>query len=212
MSQPNDRSTHSDLAGVTHWLIHHAAHRAPDSLSSRLEEEWLADLECRSSSLSRLRFAAGCCWATVLIARECSGSRVPAASSPVSAGGFVTLTDRNFGYFSLRSASCRAVLRINHDTRAHTRDHTSVNPGEPSAQGYSPRKGICHADSNEGLDDHRAEGGCRGSPGARSKRRSDVEDRRDRVRAVYTAPFASYADSRGRTGCGGTGCRLSGYG
>jgi TonB family protein len=105
MSQPNERSTHPDLPGVTHWLIHHAAHRAPDSLCSRLEEEWLADLECRSSALSRLRFAAGCCWATVLIAHEYSRSRVPAASSHVSAGGFVTLADRNFGYFSLRSAT-----------------------------------------------------------------------------------------------------------
>src|SRR5271169_6189494 len=32
-----------ELDGVTHWLIRHAAGLAPDSLSSRLEEEWLAD-------------------------------------------------------------------------------------------------------------------------------------------------------------------------
>jgi hypothetical protein len=105
MSQPNERSTHVDLPGVTHWLIHHAAHRAPDSLSSRLEEEWLADLESRSSRLSRLRFAAGCCWATMVIAREYPLGPAPAASSQVSAGGLVTLADRNFGYFSLRSAT-----------------------------------------------------------------------------------------------------------
>jgi TonB family protein len=128
MSQPNDRSTHSDLAGVTLWLIRHAAHRAPDSLSSRLEEEWLADLECRSSALSRLRFAAGCCWATALIAREYSRSQVPAANSRVSADGFVTLTDRNFGYFSLRSATLFLIAGLHATlfyglitTLAHTR-------------------------------------------------------------------------------------------
>src|SRR5450631_3418639 len=105
MSQRKERSRRTDLDGVTHWLIHQAAQRAPESLSSRLEEEWLADLECRSSARSRLRFAAGCCWATVLIAHEHTRSRIPAASSHVSAGGSVTLTDRNFGYFSLRSAT-----------------------------------------------------------------------------------------------------------
>ena len=90
---------------MTHWLIHHAAHRAPDSLSSRLEEEWLADLESRSSALSRLRFAAGCCWASLVIVHEFARNRVPATSASVSSGGMVTLTDRNFSYFSLRSAT-----------------------------------------------------------------------------------------------------------
>jgi len=41
MSQRNERSTRPDLDGVTHWLVLHAARRAPESLSSRLEEEWL---------------------------------------------------------------------------------------------------------------------------------------------------------------------------
>jgi hypothetical protein len=89
-----------------HWLIYHAAHRAPESLSSRLEEEWLADLESRSSSWSRLRFALGCCWAILVIVGEYPRSRVPAeipaASSAAAAKGFITLADRNFGYFSLR--------------------------------------------------------------------------------------------------------------
>jgi len=128
MSQPNEPSTHPDSPSVTHWLIHHAAHRAPDSLSSRLEEEWLADLESRSSALSRLRFAAGCCWATMVIAHDYPRSRVPAASSHVSAGGFVTLADRNFGYFSLRSATLFLIAGLHAalfygliTTLAHTR-------------------------------------------------------------------------------------------
>ncbi len=105
MSQRNERSLRAELDGVTHRLIHRAAHRAPESLCSRLEEEWLADLESRSSAVSRLRFAAGCCWATMVITNDNPRSKV-AAASPVAAGrGFITLVDRNFGYFSLRSAT-----------------------------------------------------------------------------------------------------------
>ena len=105
MSQRNERSTQAELNGVSHWLIHHAAHRAPESLSSRLEEEWLADLESRSSALSRLRFAVGCCWATMVIVNDCPRSRVAEASPVATARGFITLADRSFGYFSLRSAT-----------------------------------------------------------------------------------------------------------
>src|ERR1700733_5632365 len=105
MSQRNGRLTQAELNGLSHWLIQHAAHRAPDSLSSRLEEEWLADLESRSSTLSRLRFAGGCCWAPRGIAPDYPRSGVPATSSQLAAGGVVSLADRNFGYFSLRSAT-----------------------------------------------------------------------------------------------------------
>lgn len=103
MSQRNEESRQPESRGVTHWLIRRAAHRAPDTLSSRLEEEWLADLESRSSGWSRLRFAAGCCWASLVIVHEFAGCRAPAAA--VSAGGVVALHDRNFSYFSLRSAT-----------------------------------------------------------------------------------------------------------
>jgi len=105
MSQRDERSM-QEVRGVTHWLIHQAARRAPNSLSARLEEEWLADLESRSAALSRLRFALGCCWATLVIASEYPRSRVAAAAGALApAGGFITLADRNFRYFSLRSAT-----------------------------------------------------------------------------------------------------------
>lgn len=112
MSQRNERSRPLKLEGLTGWLIHHAAHRAPESLSSRLEEEWLADLATRSSALSRLRLALGCCWATLVIVCDCSRSRVPAASSAVAAKGFITLADRNLGYFSLRSGTLFLVAGL----------------------------------------------------------------------------------------------------
>src|ERR1700716_944032 len=101
MSQRNERSTYHELEGVTHWLIHHAARRAPECLSSRLEEEWLADLESRSSGLSRLRLALGCCWATAVIVNDYSRIRVPAAGPVVAARGCITPADRNFGSLSL---------------------------------------------------------------------------------------------------------------
>jgi len=74
---------------LTHWLIHHAACRAPPDLSERLDEEWRADLAVRSSAGSRLRFALGCCWATSVIVREHGPASVPVTSAPV--GPKVTL-------------------------------------------------------------------------------------------------------------------------
>jgi TonB family protein len=128
MSQRNERSTQAELNGVSHWLIHHAAHRAPESLSSRLEEEWLADLESRSSALSRLGFAVGCCWATLVIVNDCPRSRVPEAAPVAAARGFITLADRSFGYFSLRSATLFLIAGLHAalfygliTTLAHTR-------------------------------------------------------------------------------------------
>jgi TonB family protein len=111
MSQRNERSTRPTF-GVTHWLIHQAAHRAPESLSSRLEEEWLADLESRTAALSRLRLAVGCCWASLVIANEYTRNPVAAASPAAVARGFVTLADRNFGYFSLRSATLFVIAGL----------------------------------------------------------------------------------------------------
>jgi periplasmic protein TonB len=66
---------------LAHWLIHHAARKAPPDLSERLEEEWRADLAVRSSASSRLRFALGCCWATGVIVREHGPASIPVASA-----------------------------------------------------------------------------------------------------------------------------------
>jgi len=73
---------------VAYRLIHRAAKRAPGALSERLEEEWLADLADRQGSLSRLRFAVGCCWATSVIAHDRELGLLPAAAGPVAGGGF----------------------------------------------------------------------------------------------------------------------------
>jgi len=112
MSQRNQQSTQPELDGMTHWLIHHAARRAPESLSSRLEEEWLADLGSRPSPLSRLRLAVGCCWAAMVIVSEYQRSRVPAASPVAAARGYITLADRHFDYLSLRSGTLFLIIGL----------------------------------------------------------------------------------------------------
>jgi TonB family protein len=54
----------------------------------------------------------GCCWATMVIVGDYPRSGVPAASSAVAARGFITLADRPFGYFSLRSGTLFLVAGL----------------------------------------------------------------------------------------------------
>jgi protein TonB len=67
--------------GLSGWLIRHAARTAPEELAARLEEEWLSDLDARSSPISRLRFALGCAWATRIIVQDHSIVPVPVGAS-----------------------------------------------------------------------------------------------------------------------------------
>jgi len=93
------------------WLIHRAACRAPESLSQRLEEEWLADLGARTSAMSRLRQAIGCCWAAGVIALEYLPSRVPVASSGMEGKIVSAYVEPNFG-FSRRSTILFLVVSL----------------------------------------------------------------------------------------------------
>jgi periplasmic protein TonB len=102
---------HSRWAGaVTDWLIHRAARSAPESLSQRLEEEWLADLEERPSVMSRLRFAIGCCWATRIIAHEHCASSVPAATAGLGVKSTLAYTQNNVGFVSRRTTALILVV------------------------------------------------------------------------------------------------------
>jgi TonB family protein len=128
MSQRNVRSD-----GVSHWLIHRAARRAPESLSQRLEEEWLADLSARPEGLSRLRFAIGCCWATQVIALEYQPASVP-ATDPAVAGKYLNdFAQPDSGHFSRRSGTLILVVSLHAvlfyglvTTLSHI--HANVNP------------------------------------------------------------------------------------
>jgi protein TonB len=88
---------------LTHWLIHHAARSAPPDLSERLEEEWRADLEARSSASSRLGFALGCCWATRVIVREHRAAGIAVAGAAMGPKVTVGYVRDESGIFARRS-------------------------------------------------------------------------------------------------------------
>jgi TonB family protein len=94
---------------LTIALVRCAARTAPSSLTARLEEEWLADMQERSSSLSRLRFAVGCYWASIAIGLQHRPIRVPAASS---AHGNASMLLEPPGFLSSRAATFSLVLSL----------------------------------------------------------------------------------------------------
>lgn len=113
MSQRNVKSVPAGWTdGLAQRLIRHAARRAPKSLSQRLQEEWLADWAVRTSALSRLRFAVGCCWATQVIVLEFQPLGVAAASPAVAGNSMSAYAQHDAGYFSGRSGTLFIVLSL----------------------------------------------------------------------------------------------------
>jgi TonB family protein len=113
MSKRNVKSVPAGwMDGVGQRLIRHAARRAPESLSQRLQEEWLADWSARTSAMSRLRLAIGCCWATRVIALEFQPSSVAAAGSAVAGGSMSAYAQHDAGHFSGRSGTLFIVLSL----------------------------------------------------------------------------------------------------
>jgi periplasmic protein TonB len=97
---------------LTHWLIRRAARSAPEALSGRLEEEWLADLGARPSAWSRARFAIGCCWATKVIALEHAGATAALAGHAGGAKVVIPFLHGNFRPLSRRSATLALVVGL----------------------------------------------------------------------------------------------------
>jgi hypothetical protein len=93
-------------------LIHQAARHAPDFLSKRLQEEWLADLEAQCGGLSRLRFAIGCCWATRVIAQERAVPAQPVSCSPIAHRHFIRFTRDEFPFLTGGAASFVLVVSL----------------------------------------------------------------------------------------------------
>jgi TonB family protein len=113
MSQRNVQSVPAGwMDGVGQRLIRHASRRAPESLSQRLQEEWLADWAARTSALSRLRFALGCCWATRVIAHEFQPSSVAVAGAAVAGNSMSAYAQHDPSYFSQRSGTLFIVLSL----------------------------------------------------------------------------------------------------
>jgi TonB family protein len=97
------------IGGLTHWLIRRAARGAPEALSGRLEEEWLADLAARPSAWSRVRFAVGCCWATKVITLEHAGAAAALTSHAAGPKVAIPYLYDNFRPLSRRSATLMLV-------------------------------------------------------------------------------------------------------
>ena len=98
--------------GIAHRLIHRAARRAPDSLSERLEEEWLADLAAQRGLIRRLGFAFGCCWATNVIAHEHALAALPVTSSPMGQGHSIRHRQDDFPLFTGRAITFVLVVSL----------------------------------------------------------------------------------------------------
>jgi TonB family protein len=98
--------------GFAHWLIRRAARSAPEALSGRLEEEWLADLRARPSGWSRARLAIGCCWATKVIALEHAGATAALAGQGAGAKVSIPILHGDFRPLSRRSATLALVVGL----------------------------------------------------------------------------------------------------
>ncbi len=107
----SSKASSAGVEGLTHWLIHRAARSAPAPLADRLEEEWLADLPGRPSTLSRLRFALGCCWATRVIAHE-HGAAIALAPHAIGAKFAILYPHDDSSLFSRRSMALVLVVAL----------------------------------------------------------------------------------------------------
>lgn len=90
-------------------LVRRAARTAPSSLSARLEEEWLADMQERTSGLSRLRFAVGCYWASAAIGLQHRPFSVAVAST---APGNASMMVESPRFLSSRALTFGLVLSL----------------------------------------------------------------------------------------------------
>jgi TonB family protein len=93
-------------------LIRHAARRAPDSLSQRLEEEWLSDLADRHGQGQRLRLALGCLWATRVIAADYLALERTRSAAAITQGSTLALGSQDPRLFSRRSIFLLMILSI----------------------------------------------------------------------------------------------------
>jgi biopolymer transport protein ExbD len=104
-----------DLDSIARRVIEHAANRAPEALSERLREEWLADLLDHHGRIARLRLALGCYWAATLIQHDCFAASTPAMTS--AAGGIAMATiPHGMALFSRRTGTAEkgpAICEIN---------------------------------------------------------------------------------------------------
>jgi TonB family protein len=93
---------------VARRLLKRAARRAPPFLAERLEEEWLADMAARRTSVARLRLAIGCCWAASVIAHEHGTLNVATARGAKTLAAYAPADS----FFTRRSAAVLIILAL----------------------------------------------------------------------------------------------------
>jgi biopolymer transport protein ExbD len=86
-------------------MIRRAARSAPQSLSERLEEEWLADLAEQRGRMSQLSFALGCYWAAMVIRHGHCTVKVPTTSLPMEYKTMTAYAYQGTSLFSRRTTS-----------------------------------------------------------------------------------------------------------
>ena len=86
-------------------IIQRAARNAPEALSERLGEEWLADVSERPGRMARLSFALGCYWAATVIRHDHCTVNIPATSSPTGDITMAAYSHQGVALFSRRTNS-----------------------------------------------------------------------------------------------------------
>ena len=93
------------IDGIAARIIQRAARRAPETLSERLEEEWLADSSARRGGVSRLSFSLGCYWAATVISRDQWPVSVAVTSSSTGDKSVTAYAPQRGPFFSRRTAA-----------------------------------------------------------------------------------------------------------
>lgn len=96
--------------GISRGLILRATSRAPSALAARLEEEWLADFAEQRGLIERLRFAIGCCWATLIITHEYAIAATTAAGASVGQASLAGFMPDDSNFFSSRTTTFFLVV------------------------------------------------------------------------------------------------------
>ena len=112
MSDASPAGLCARLDELARLLVIRAARNAPQQLATRLEEEWLADLNGRAGPVARLRHALGCCWATRVINQELCPLGVPAAADPQAPSALPAAVETGLAFFSRRTAAILAILGV----------------------------------------------------------------------------------------------------
>jgi protein TonB len=109
---PAAASAERRIDEIARRLVQSAARSAPESLSERLEEEWLAHLESRRGRMAQILFGIGCCWATRRIACDYCEAKMPAASAATAQKVMTVYAGPDPSVFSSRTTTFLIIAAL----------------------------------------------------------------------------------------------------